>query len=428
MLIALLGVLLFLSFGCASAGSGWSYSSVWAAGWGWQNLVALAGVIVALLLGIAYMAGSLLSDDKIKAWVRKEAGQVLYSAIILLIALGTIQVLDNALRFVIIAGGDSDWQAYIQNGVCCDPATHPCIKIATRPCHFEVAYDYLQMQYESLRRNLGSYLLNHYAGSLLSSLRAGFGARVLVHVGSFSAAPLSGLSIGNDYFSILFDLTLKNMMLLRAQQVFLDYFWLAFFPVMLSLGLVMRMFYFTRKLGGTLVALAIAGYYVFPMFYVLVDTVFFKFMGGAINPAVGPYYDPDDPVNLRLPFVGEPPDLSDTSYDVFDAANEPINVMDFCAGTVTQDEKDEWTGYMTDFKDRWGELEGSPFAMMLMNFFDVTTGSAFQPNGPVGTTGAMMVLGLVVPFLALMATLATFKVLSPALGGDIEIALISRLL
>ena len=49
-------------------------------------------------------------------------------------------------------------------------------------------------------------------------------------------------------------------------------------------------------------------------------------------------------------------------------------------------------------------------------------------DGPIAHLALLMVFTLFIPFLALMTTLAAFKVLSPLLGGDVEISLLSRLI
>jgi hypothetical protein len=417
-------LLLAAFFGCTgSIGS----SSVWAKGWGWEGLVGVAFAITFSLLAIGYMAGSLLMDDKLKAWAKKEVGQAFYSVLIILAVLAIVGLLDSSLKPVIAdAGTTQAWQNYVNYAVCCTPGAGSCLALSDRPCHVAVAYDYLQLLYESLRSNAVAFFINHYNHAFLSFLNIGFSSRVLVHLGSLNIRPLSGLSFGVEFFSLLFDLAIKNMMLIRLQQSFLDYLLAAFFPVMISIGIVLRIFYFSRKLGGLLIALALSAYYVFPMFYVVCDAVFFQLVdapiGASYKPGpVGVASNPLDPDNQVL--VGNAPD----GYALDDVYRmDPINVADFCA--PTQGEVQENEGKLAPLKDRWADVQGGSWYKALGDFFNVATGSAFKPEGPVGSLGFIMVFSLVLPFLALMTTLATFKALSPLLGGDVEISLLSRLI
>ncbi|MCX6769434.1 MAG: hypothetical protein NT051_02010 [Candidatus Micrarchaeota archaeon] len=424
--------LLLLSFGCiAQPGGGAQAGSGWAAGWGWEAMVGLACAAVLFLLALGYMAASLLMDDKMKAWVSKEVGQVFYSVLIILVVIAGIGAMNEALRILIINTGTTGWQNYTSQSVCCVPPLDPnvpsCLRLPTRPCHFEVAFDYLQLMYESLRSNLLSYFVNHYFNYFLSNLNIGASLRLLIHLGGASVRPLAGLAMGSDFFSILFDTAIKNMMLVRLQQIFIDFFLAGFFPIMLSIGLVLRIFYFTRKLGGTLIALSLCIYFVLPMFYVLSSSIFFHFVGGwdpgARSVNIGMSYNQTDP-NNRLPFAQNGFQFESSNYTRYDASNETLNVMDVC-GTSSQTETEASTGPLTTFKGAWKSVQGGGWYQTLKSFFTTT---AFSKEGPIATLAAIMVFTLLIPFLGIMTTLAAYKVISPMIGGDVEIALLSRLI
>ena len=224
-------------------------------------------------------------------------------------------------------------------------------------------------------------------------------------------------------------------MLTRLQQVFLDYFVVGFFPALLSIGLVMRIFYFTRKLGGTLIALALCIYYVYPMFYVLADSIFFEFTGGwttATGPAnVG--LTAIDNTGATLPYLNGQIALGSSTENMFTGARTKI--ADFCQMengqyAFTQQDESDWASSFTNFKGNWDSVRSGGEIKWLMNFFEVTTGpsNAFAPDGPMGSVAALMIYTLLIPFLGLMVALSAFKTISPLLGGDVELALISRLI
>ena len=427
-----IALLLMLSFGCVSAGSAWGSGGVWLPGW--STLVVYALGIAFLLYTIGYMAAIFLGDDNMKAWVRKEVGQAFYSMLIILIVVGLVGALDAILKSVIIASGNSNWQNYVQNTVCCQAGAPSCIRNIALPCHVEMAQDYLQMMYEAQRTTALSFFTNHYFTSFFSSLNIGIGTRVMVHLGGVNVRPFAGMALGSDFFSILFDLTIKNMMLTRLQQLFLEYIVVGFFPALLSIGLVMRIFYFTRKLGGTLIALALCMYYVYPLFYVLSDSIFFEFTGGwiALPSEANPGLTVNNPTGATLPYMNGQITVGDTNENVFQEGR--IKIADFCMEngqpTATPEEQASWAAAFANFQNNWESVRSGGQLLYLQNFLKVAGGpsSAFAPDGPMGNVASLMIYTLIIPFLGLMVTLAAFKTVSPLLGGDVELAIISRLI
>ena len=505
MLLALCAIaLLFLSFGCVGGGQSSSFgcgqTSTGTTAWvcGWNMLAFLAVAIVSLLLALGYMAATFLGDDKMKAFVKKELGQLVISVLLILfITSAFVYGMDTILKNVIIGGPGittQGWQDYVSNAVCCEPGTGGCLAKGVMPCHIAVAMDFLQTIYGSLNATALSYFYNHWFSAFLSFLNVSLSARVVVSMASLSIRPFAGLSMNSDMYSILFDLAMKNMMLVRVQQIFIDFFLIAFFPVMLSMGLVLRVFYFTRKLGGLLIALSLAMYYVFPMFYVLSNAILFQLVaqpaGGTGAGTFGMGIDQSQPLpftknTLLTPngissisgvetfldsFVNDPAsqaamhgkidafgiDAATTLtitgddarqyiiekdygsgslvYDIYSAplnfqadpeqafaANAPTNLMNICGGTSQPSSNEP----LNLFKESWDSLEGGALMKSLTTFSSFT---AFDIGGPMASLAAIMIFTLITPFLALMTTLAAFKAFSGLIGGDIEIALISRLL
>jgi hypothetical protein len=278
--LAACALLLLLSFGCAGSGGG-TPRVFWV--WGWENLAGVALAVVLLLLALGYMAATLLGDDKLKAWVRKEMGQAFYSVLILVVAVALVGTLDQWLRTLSIGGGlaSGSWQSYVSSTVCCDPSSGSCVgPVRSMPCHIALATDYLQLLYETGRMNALAALVNYQVYAFISNMNIGvatlaFGVQAGLHFN-----PFAGLAAAGDYFSLLFDLAVKTMMLARAQQIFLEFVSYPMFGVMLSIGLVLRILYFTRKLGGLLVAIALVMYIIFPMFYVVSDAILWGFTNG----------------------------------------------------------------------------------------------------------------------------------------------------
>jgi len=415
--------LLFASLGCTGTAGGASPKT---GAMGWDLLIGVALMIVVLLLSLGYMVSAFLHDERLKAWVMRELGQVFFSVIIVAVVVALAGSMDQWLHLLSLAGGPA-WQNYVNSGVCC-PAGSACVSPSGslsrgRACHIEIASDYLQVLYESSRQSASAYLGNYGMFAFLSHISIS-DTIVLKFLAGKSFSPFAGLTLAEEFFSLLFDMSIKTMMLLRAQQIFLDFLWYPLFPVMLSMGLVLRIFYFSRKLGGMLVALGLALYVVFPMFYVLSDAIMWGFMGNPVTMAhVGFTYNSDVNGGTPLPlYGGEQVAPQQRTKDIFEPGASLV--VDMCNETTPQ-EHAVMGAEMDKFGNSWNSFEGGKWFSQFGTF---ATLQGFSHNGPIANLAFIMVFTLFIPFLSLMASLAAFKVLSPMIGGDVEIQLLSRLI
>ena len=422
--------LLFISCGCTGSGTQRNLDA-----WGWGGLAGLVLMTVLLILSVGYMASVVLNDEKMRAWVKKEVGQAAFSIIIFGIVMMVAGSLDPMLKSASTAMMSQEWTAYVGQ-VCCTPGTQNCMASGNRACHIEIASDYLQVMYETLRQDALAYLSNYWTYGFLSNLSLNMSFLLDEKTAGLDFVPFAGLSMPADYFSILFEFCAKLMMLVRAQQIFLDYIWYIIFPVFLSMGLILRMLYFTRKLGGLLIAIALCTYVVFPMFYVVSGAILFNFTGGAgANwPAFGNTF------SGNLPYTEGAVDWGAASTSKDYVRSGPKINIDLCTpegGTSTQQTLQE--SLQKSFTLKWASYENGGFFSQVGHFFTngFTNGvagvlgspsSAFGLDGPIYSLSMIVVFALILPFLALMTTLASVKVLSPLLGGDVEISVLSRLI
>ena len=423
--VALLAIalLLFSSLGCTGTAGGVQKTQIW----GWSSMVGLALFIVLLLLTLGYMMAAFMQDDRLKAWVGRELGQVFFSAVIIVVAVLLVGSLDSWLRTLSLAGSP-EWQNYVNYGVCCVPGNACALPSASdvrgRACHIELATDYLQILYETSRHSASTYLNNYGWYAFLSRISLST-TIVMKFLAGLSFSPFAGLEMTAEFFSLLFDMSIKTMMLLRAQQMFLDFIWYPFFPVMISMGLVLRIFYFTRKLGGMLIAISLALYVVFPMFYVLSNAILWGFMTHSTANSwehFGNTYSEPGAGGETLPAAGGQ-SLSPMQR-AKGAFSQPAIKIDIC-NSSTKSEQDNMKLAMDGVGNKWDFYEGGKWYSQALSF---ATGKAFEPDGPIAHLALLMVFTIFIPFLSLMTSLAAFKVLSPMLGGDVEISLLSRLI
>ncbi|MFA6328158.1 MAG: hypothetical protein WCY41_01805 [Candidatus Micrarchaeia archaeon] len=423
LIVAGILLLLFASFGCTSPPSGAATPKT--SSMGWNLLVGVAVMIVVLLLALGYMVAAFLGDDRLKAWVSRELGQVFFSVVIIVVVVALAGSLDQWLNLLSLAGG-STWQNYVSTGVCC-PAGGACsFPTSSQPrgraCHIEIASDYLQVLYESTRQSASADLSNYGMFAFLSHLSVSK-SLVLKYLAINSTMPFAGLELAAEFFSNLFDLSIKTMMLLRAQQIFLDFMWYPLFPVMLSMGLVLRIFYFTRKLGGLMIALGLSFYVVFPMFYVLANGIMWGFMDNPASLSVGMTYNSDQTTGTPLPLYGQNQLApQQRAKNVFNSGTSVD--IDICNASTVQ-EFNAAASEFDRFGSSWNTFEGGKWYQQFWTFISVR---AFSLDGPIANLAFLMVFTMIIPFLSLMTSLAAFKVLSPMIGGDVEISLLSRLI
>ena len=192
--------------GCASVSGtpGPQWNNAWtAAGWGWESLAGVALATMALILGLAYMAATLMGDEPMRAWVKREVGQLAYSAMIIILAVLLVQTMDAWLKLMSAASASPQWNTYVNNVVCCRPvsgswqsdcpATPPYARMS--PCHISIAKDYLQILFETARGQAQYSLMNYWWTGFLSNWTVVFKLPALIDIGHAHFKPLGWLSI-----------------------------------------------------------------------------------------------------------------------------------------------------------------------------------------------------------------------------------------
>lgn len=512
-----------------------NYWSPW-----WPAMIVLPAAIMVAVIALSWFYGSFAMDDKVKAWCKSEAGQLFYTVLIALAAMVVVAVLSNAVlsisQVTANTGPEGEaWATYV-NLRC----TSTGLPAYDRPCHIRLAEDYLQILASAAQEQAAAVLRYNSVLAEASSISLTFRG-MPDPSGDLAFAPMAGLTIPLETLSFVFDLANKNIMAIRFQQFLLDLLHLAFFPLFLSLGLFLRTFFFTRRLGGLLIAMALSMYLVYPLMYVFFHSVLFSFTGPWPAPQAGekdaylervgvglypitldlggitqslvqpiktaPTYNaqcadtsriypgeecnkPADAnrsdtgrPNTIVPFNCPPRDASgqllpgrghDTICDYNACRCVNATVADARGPTATT--RDAYGRYISKFREEYvgtgtrdtalkagtelatnmcfnstpmSDSEASAAdeksrALMLGASKDAMTkvsegwGKAMQIalsqdellgyHGVIDNLGKILIFSLLTPFLAIMVALASIKVFSPLLGGDVEIAGLTRLI
>ena len=229
-------------------------SGVYQVGWfnNWQT-AGLIGVMIAIfLIALAAMVGHSFNMPEVKAFVDTELMQALVSVLLIVGMMGLISFFDEAARISIVNIG-----------------TISCAATG-EPCYVTVARQYLQSYYD-----IGS----QYASSALSdSVRyqnfANQGRSIQANLWWLGFAGVNfrlkaGLSIEAERAGAVFETMSKLLASIYAQLYFIDVISYGIAPILLLLGILLRTFFFTRKLGGLLLAIALALFIAYPLTYAL---------------------------------------------------------------------------------------------------------------------------------------------------------------
>lgn len=216
--------------------------------------VGLAAMLSALVIALAYMVSRALELQMLEAWVKIEMNELVMSVIIAVFCVALIATVDSASGF--LAGGsgatscpDIIWNA--QNFICGSwYSDGRSLYLALGEAYFNAA-------------KIASY-----------SYTTGLSVSVVSY--SSSSSPASGLYGLVSAIGQAMDAVANFMLLGAAEFSFLSFFRSAAI-VMLPLGIFLRSFSFTRKLGGVLLAAVIASAVIYPAGILLANEVYKTF-------------------------------------------------------------------------------------------------------------------------------------------------------
>jgi hypothetical protein len=211
----------------------------------------LAVVMAAAFLGLAYMASKLLELQVLEAWVKIELGELVKSMVIAVFCVALIASVNAASGFLVGEQGATNVIAAAQGSL-------------------EMLYNDAHSLYMKL-----AVAYFHTAKTASYSYMAGTSAAGYFTI-SYSAAPGSGMSPLVMELGQALDAVANYMMLAASQAAFLQFFGTAA-AVMLPVGIFLRSFSFTRRLGGTLLAATIGAAVIYPASLLLAGEVYQTF-------------------------------------------------------------------------------------------------------------------------------------------------------
>ncbi|MCI0504318.1 hypothetical protein L0Y65_06455 [Candidatus Micrarchaeota archaeon] len=469
----------------------------------WQSWLWFAGAALGLatmLAAVVYALSELLQNDKMKGWAKMELTEIVYSAIIISMALVTLPLIDAVVQGglgVSNAGGTgggtpgclgSTTSAFIKvadYGAFTVSATPPqCLDICGEPiafhnqsvyhgvesCHLRLGIWYLREVFDEAK----AFAFDIYLSYIKTSMLAEFTINIeflFEKAGFFTFTPWKGFfTMGNRIKEMCFDWAIKIMMLTRFQEVMLRFIATALFPALFVSGALLRTFTFTRKLGGLLLAMAIALYFIFPSFYAFGALIMLDLKN---DPAIQYAWihntdanpeganNPNPPIantmyirgDIPMPGGGQTNYSTDEvrarlrAYEGMDSATyfDYMEQGRSASGEALTPLTDPSTGRMTDLSSRQHssataaevnaslarskqEVDTWYGSVSKQNMLDKFIGFAWMPNGPIDTLARLTFWSVFFALFSIIGTIAAIRSLSSTFGGDIEIAGLTRLI
>lgn len=388
--------------------------------------VAAAVILVALsLAAFAYAIGSLLMNEQLKTWARMEATEVFYSVMILAFATVLFALANDSIAALLNSYNITPHIARAQP-VCEDLAGTP--GYSNLPCHIALAKSFFADVFDQGSLYLYSILRQYSRFTYFFTLSVSYES-VVREMGGLSFSPFAYLQVPLALYSYVFDFGVRSLILLKLQEVLMEFISTSIFPLFFTLGVALRAFPAMRKLGGLLMAAAVSFYYVYPAFFVLGAVVFNGMMDadvwadGARN---GDGMVMDAPMinftPLNMPM--EDPDLWNERNAIPPEKRIVIgHEHNICRPAAENPQGFSATDEIWEFlKLIWNML-----TLRIPVWGDTFGEWIFGSDGILNGVARMVFFSLFFSFLAIMSTIGAIKTFSPLLGGDIEIAGLTHL-
>ncbi len=334
---------------------------------------------------------------------------------------------------------------------------------------------------DTIFHETSDYAFSIYIDYIWTSMMAEFTINIeylFEMAGMFTFNPWKGFfTIPNSIKSMCFDWAMKIMLLNQFQEGMIRFIAVALYPVLFVSGAILRTFTFTRRLGGLLLGMALALYFVFPAFYAFGGLVIIDLKN---NEVVRDAWV-TDPMNPGNRMGGEPslnPPIANSMYLIGDMpmiggegrmSTEDAHAYYYASRGMTPGEflrqyeegeieaVDE-SGETVDFSmaGREGydftpnldeptdeETEARSLALqrarnVTNQWFDSVSNMnllqkgfvtmAFQSNGIIDSLSRLTFFSVFFSLFSILGTIAAIRSLSVTFGGDMELAGLTRLI
>ncbi|MBI5158538.1 hypothetical protein HY992_00270 [Candidatus Micrarchaeota archaeon] len=362
----------------------------------WLPMIMLAVLVGYFIAALGFMASSAFSLPELWAWAKAEVGEVSASAWFGAAGISLAVIVNELVKAI-------GCSAYTLSENC-GYLTHASV--------------YLDRLGGEVLRFIGITFMTTMVTGMFSYL----GIMPVIDIPimavilqiKMSFSPFYGLGLVTQLTMIAANMISFALFSVIIQKVLLEFVAETMFAIFLPLGIFLRCFVITRKMGATIMAVAVGLYVVYPLTLVMNDWVYYQ--SGAV-----PRLVPEDTVLGSLPF--DPMDIFGLVGPFFGpnfSACEDMGSFEkvFC-----------WIGMILAWPF---EVMISAYKMIFMLLIALVMSFALTPGGvaeiflneviviiPVAVQ--TMVPALALPVLDFIIVITAIRSLSPAIGGETRI-------
>lgn len=226
----------------------------------WQALAVLALLLSSVLVAIAYMIGTGLEMPELQAWAKTEFVQIITNAILILALFVTIAFINLIVLGVAYESNLGLEECNILSGA---TGGVDCLRAVTT--------NYLDVQItDTMEKSAKTVLESNTKDSAWAARRFGINCISLVYCVQLgiNMGFFGHYALNTDMYAIVFEHYTNLLAFIAAQRFFVEQISFKMAPAILAVGIVARSFFFTRKLGGLLMAIAIGCMFFFPGMYI----------------------------------------------------------------------------------------------------------------------------------------------------------------
>jgi hypothetical protein len=223
----------------------------------WKVLAILSLMLSAILVGIGYAVGIGFDMPEVKAWASNEMTQIIANVFIIGLLVAGMVLLDGIVVLMVSDAG--------LNVPDCSSVGKSCLQ--------NVTWMYLEDYVETAQTGAKDTLMNNMKAAHAASIRVGlycttaFLPLFCLQAG-FTSTVAGQYMLDQDMYAILFEYYTGLLSSMEAQKFFVTEICFKMAPVVLAIGVVARAFFFTRKIGGLLIAAAVGLMFFFPGMYI----------------------------------------------------------------------------------------------------------------------------------------------------------------
>lgn len=409
-------------------------------------------IISSVLASLVYMFGSFLMNEKIKGWAKMEMYEIMYSAVILTVVLTLVPMLTTITNAALNIGQSNTMvyisvptpSGYVEQQVdLCNPNQNIYGYENITQCHIRLGLYYLRTIYDE-GKAFGYMLLRTYSWTSLASETSVTIQTVFEKAGMEMWVPWKGFfSRENQVIEDCVKWLTMILFLSKFQEIMIRYFAIALFPILLVAGAILRTFTFTRRLGGLLMAIAIAGYFIYPAIYSIGGLLIIKIKDEArpawLNSPANPNHLMDPPIINTL-YMNESAKKVG-NIQIFD--NQNARDIEAKWNAVSEEERQEKIreALRPGFDLSPQQLQDSENIIkkginaviewvkyfLTHNFF-VDTVNDWRDGGYIEVTARLTFFSIFFFLFSIFGTIAAIRSISMTLGGDIELAGLTRLI